>query len=242
MVPSVERPEQRWWLLGLLVLWAGFLLGGLLLGKPNPARTARMATWTRMASSLMLVIAAWSWAWMARTGPADRFAVLIAVGMTLGFVGDLCLAGLLPLREPVLGGIGAFGLGHVAYALGLFDVANRLGVETAGLHWAAWVVWLILGLAGWGFIVLPSSQPAALRWAALPYTLLLASVPGIATTLAFQAPAFASVALGGALFFVSDLILASQLFRKLHFTGINDIIWLTYGPGQMLIVYSLGFV
>ena len=36
----------------------------------------------------------------------------------------------------------------------------------------------------------------------------------------------------------SDLILAAQLFNDLSFSLIGDVIWLTYGPGQMLIVYS----
>ena len=44
---------------------------------------------------------------------------------------------------------------------------------------------------------------------------------------------------GAALFLISDLILAAQLFNDLHFRGVGDVVWLTYGPGQMLIVYSV---
>jgi hypothetical protein len=44
--------------------------------------------------------------------------------------------------------------------------------------------------------------------------------------------------LGGALFFVSDLILAAGLLGNRSIRGSDDLIWLTYGPAQMLIVYS----
>ena len=35
-----------------------------------------------------------------------------------------------------------------------------------------------------------------------------------------------------------DLILAAQLFSGLAFPLIGDVIWLTYGPAQALIVYA----
>ena len=47
-------------------------------------------------------------------------------------------------------------------------------------------------------------------------------------------------AVGAALFLASDLILAAQLFNDLRFPLISDVVWLTYGPAQMLIVYSAG--
>ena len=51
---------------------------------------------------------------------------------------------------------------------------------------------------------------------------------------------FVPLALGGALFLLSDLILAGDMFSGLYFPLIGDVIWLTYGPAQMLIVYSIG--
>jgi hypothetical protein len=32
-----------------------------------------------------------------------------------------------------------------------------------------------------------------------------------------------------------------QLFNGWHFRGIGDVVWLTYGPGQMLIVAGVFF-
>jgi hypothetical protein len=74
----------------------------------------------------------------------------------------------------------------------------------------------------------------------LPYALLLASTAGLATGLALQSTYFVPLAIGAALFLLSDLILAGELFSGLQFPLIGDVIWLTYGPGQALIVYASG--
>ena len=55
-----------------------------------------------------------------------------------------------------------------------------------------------------------------------------------------QSELFVLLAVGAALFLLSDLILAGGLFSDLKFPLIDDVVWLTYGPGQMLIVYSVG--
>ena len=74
-----------------------------------------MPLWTRIASSVVLVLAAWSWYLVSRSTTTSLFALLIAVGMTLGLLGDLFMARLLAVAQYVLFGMGAFGLGHVAY-------------------------------------------------------------------------------------------------------------------------------
>ncbi|MGQ9887684.1 MAG: lysoplasmalogenase family protein [Aggregatilineales bacterium] len=52
--------------------------------------------------------------------------------------------------------------------------------------------------------------------------------------------AFSWTALGAALFLLSDLTLADQLFSKMRFRCVGDIVWLTDGLGQMLIVFRTG--
>lgn len=79
--------SQRRWVAGLLIAWAVLLLGGFLLGSGGDV-TQRMPAWTRMGSSLVLVILGWSWFIFNRRGPTRRFALLLAAGMTCGFVGD----------------------------------------------------------------------------------------------------------------------------------------------------------
>lgn len=195
---------------------------------------------TRMLSSLTLVVAGWAWWWTSRNSDVRDYARLIAMGMTLGFVGDLFMARLLPAPEPVLGGIAAFGLGHIVYIAAMWRFARANGLEAGRTRWGAWAAWLVVGGVGWYVVVFRGQDATALHWAALPYALLLASTAGIATGMALQAPVFQPLALGAALFLFSDLILAARLFNDLDFPMINDVVWLTYGPGQALIVYSVG--
>src|SRR5574337_738325 len=102
MFPFLTDLPQRSWLLGLLILWAILLFGGFAFGTPDAHRERRMPTWTRMGSSFTLVVAGWSWYWFTRGSPVNDFSLLIAIGMTLGCIGDLFLARLLPFPEPVL--------------------------------------------------------------------------------------------------------------------------------------------
>jgi hypothetical protein len=230
------------WFLGLLGIWALLLFGGFVLGKAVTPEGPRMPTWTRMASSAALVLAAWSAyaldVWIH--GPAVQVLTLsIALGMTLGALGDLLLAQVIPMPQPTLWGMIAFGLGHVAYVGGMLAWGWQQGIAATLAGWAAWLVWVLAGVAGWDIFVYRGQRCTALHWAALPYALLLASTAGVATGLALHVLPFVSLAVGAALFLVSDLILAAHLFCGLAFRSIDDVIWLTYGPGQMLIVYAL---
>lgn len=240
MIPSTLSPPGRVLLWGLLILWALLLFGGFLLGKPTGEPLRRMPLWTRMTSSLLLVIATWTWAVLARGTAAQTFAQWLALGMTFGLLGDLSMAGLIPWGQRVLGGIAMFGLGHLFYITALVGFGNSQGLDQAGVRWGTLLVWLLIGFLGWYLMVFRGQNSTVLHWAALTYALLLASTAGFATGLALQAPQFTPMAVGAALFLISDLILAGNLFSGLRFPLLDDVVWLTYGPGQMLIVYAVG--
>ncbi len=223
---------QIFWLLVLLMAWAALLFGGLVFGSENADHTHRTPTWARMGSSLALAAAAWSYGLFARESAVGTLALFVAVGMTLGFVGDLFMARLFPVKDYVLGGIGAFGLGHLAYIAGIIGY-------TPQENWAALAVWLLIAVIAWYVVVFRGRQRTVLHVAALPYSLLLASTAGFATGLALQDSRFIALAVGAALFLLSDLLLAAQLFNNLHFRLIGDVVWLLYGPGQMLIVFCV---
>lgn len=232
------QPFPRFWLMALLLLWAFLLFGGFLFGPAD--KRQRMPKWSRLASSAVLVIVSWSWFAIARGGEASSFTLWLAIGMSLGFLGDLFMAGVLPNGRSVLSGMASFGLGHVAYIIGIWQFSNQLGLDNGATQWGSLLVWWLLAGVGWYFIVYRGQKPTTLHKAALPYALLLASTAGIATGLALQNGQFVWLALGAALFLLSDLILAAELFNDAYFPQIGDIIWLTYGPGQMLIVYAVG--
>ena len=231
---------QQFWLTGLLIVWALLLFGGFVLGRERGQPSQRMPIWTRMMSSAALVIAGWSWYLFSRDSVFALLSLFTAAGMTLGFVGDVFMAGLMPLGNRVLGGIAAFGAGHLLYISGLVWYANTAGLEMNAARTAALIVWLAVRTGGWYLVVRRGQQAGILHYAALPYALLLAGTAGTATGLATQQATFTWTALGAALFLLSDLILAGELFSGLHFRYVGDIVWLTYGPGQMLIVFGTG--
>lgn len=241
MTVGAANSGPRLWFLVLFAAWAVLLLGGFVFGTLNADETRRMPTWTRMASSLVLVLAGWSYFALERSGPAGLFSLLVAAGMSLGCLGDFFMAGLIAgeREAATLGGMASFGLGHVAYIAACVLFSNAVGLHASAARWGSWVAWILIGVVGWYLVVFrDAATPTVLDWAALPYALLLASTAGFATSLAVQDRQFVGLAAGAALFLLSDLILAGQLFRKAHFTLINDVVWLTYGPGQMLIVFA----
>ncbi len=239
MLLGISDSFEQAWLVALLAVWAALLFGGFAFGKLNAEGTHRMPTWTRIVSSLTLVVAAWSWYAFTHDSAVGAYSLFIVVGMSLGCLGDLLLAEMLPLNQPVLAGIASFGLGHVAYIAAILTFANAHHFDAPGPRWIAEAAWLLIGLVAWYLIVYRGGKPTILHYAALPYALLLASTAGFATGLALQASAFVPLAIGAALFLLSDLILAAELFNGRSFPLIGDVIWLTYGPAQALIVYSV---
>ncbi len=239
---TTVSPTARWWLIALLIAWAVLLFGGFIVGKPNPEGTRRMTLWGRLGSSFVLVVAAWSWYWFGRSSSIATPLFWIALGMTLGWIGDMFMAKIIPIKEPVIGGMSAFGLGHVAYIIGFMLWGAKLAISNAGERWIALIVWLIFGALGWYFIVWRGQKTSILHRLALPYALLLASTAGVATGLALSYATLWLLVLGAALFLLSDLILATQLFNGAKWRGIGDVVWFTYGPGQMLIVYAMGLL
>ena len=235
-------PVWRWCLLALLSLWAISLFGGFILGPTRANR--RIPLRARMLSSLALTIAAWVWfAFTIKTNrPAASYALLIALGMSWGFLGDIFLARIITKKSTssLLGGIGSFAVGHLFYIAGIILLARALQQKPGPLVAAVLLFWLIAVAAWWLLIMRGSPSPSLLHWATLPYALLLATTAGAALGLAWQQPLFYPLAAGAILFLSSDLILASSLFNDVELPLHHDIVWLTYGPGQMLIVYSIG--
>jgi hypothetical protein len=232
-------------LLVLLVVWAALLFGGYIFGRTEARGERRMSRRTRMASSFVLVAAAWLFIPIGQGSGLGPYPIFIAIGMTFGFLGDLFLAHLIPFKEHMLPGMASFALGHVAYIVGGLLLGGVLDLHAPALRVAAWLVWLLVGALGWYYLVFRGQKkPGVLHWAALPYALLLSSTVGVATGLALLDARLIPLALGAALFLFSDLMIAANVFAGLSFQRINidDLIWLTYGPGQCLIVYTTAFL
>jgi uncharacterized membrane protein YhhN len=233
------------------MLWATTLIGGTLMSfrEPETLPVSRdtFLLVSHLGSSLCLVAAAYLWFLGFSRSRAATTVALFAAGMVLGALGDFfnggALQDLVPLPDPVLGGIAAFALGHICYICGCLRVARRLGIGSRARFWGAVLFWQLFALVGWYFVVFRGarSAPPLLVWAALPYSLLLAGMTGLASGLALEDKRFFALALGGVLFLVSDLILAFRMFHG-EFANATHAVWLTYGPAQMLIVFSLGLI
>jgi uncharacterized membrane protein YhhN len=224
----------------LWIAWAGLLAAAMLVGQLD-GHAAPWPTALRMGSSLVLVVTGW-WAYASlRAAAVGPFALAIAVGMTFGAIGDFFNAGLLgfvPLADPTLGGIVAFALGHIAYITGCLQFARPAGLSNRRVLIVSVVGWQLIGLVAWYAVVMLGSERRPLVWPALPYSLLLAGTAGVTAGLALQQSRLFPLALGAALFLASDLILAFELFRG-PFAYDTECVWLTYSPGQMLIVFSI---
>jgi hypothetical protein len=235
----LDNPVQQTWLTILLLLWVLLLFGGFVFGSNKSDR--RMPAWTRLGSSAVLVVAAISWTLISRDTGTWQYALLLATGMIFGFVGDLSLAKVFTSGKSAnLGGIAAFAVGHIFYIIAIWQLGNALGSTAVSSRVGALVVWWLVGALGWYFVVFRGSEASTLQWIVLPYALLLATTAGAATGLALQEPAFWPLAIGAALFLFSDTLIGGNWFNYLEFRWIHDLIWLTYGPAQMLIVYSAG--
>ncbi len=217
--------------------------------------------WWWFVTSIILAMVAWQvWAWTrgiaaglaitdeekSRTIKSlSLFAILIALGMTLGAIPDIY--GITPKKvrpfgiEPLIVSLSLFGLGHIAYIAGSLHVGRLLGLfkkSTFRPIMAVWLVfWWLVGVVLW--YTLASNNPYSMG--CLIYTLLLATTTGTTTGLATLDRRFCPMAIGAVLFLASDGFLAVRLFHNNAY-NIGDACWITYGIGEMLIVFGAGWV
>jgi uncharacterized membrane protein YhhN len=230
-------------LLALWIAWAMCLAFAMVWGNTAAGHSSLPATWGRMGASLALVAASLVGYRTWRSTCAGRFIGLIAVGMALGTLGDFFNADMLnkivPLPDPVLGGMVSFGLGHIAYIGACFVAARVAHLRDRLARNVSLIAWLLIATVGWyGIVYLaPNEKTKPLVFPALPYSLLLAATAGFATGLAWQNRLFSFMAVGAGLFFLSDMLLALGLFRG-SLSHATELVWLSYSPGQMLIVFG----
>lgn len=224
-------------LLWLLTLGTSLLIDAKLLDQ--------ISSWKlhlRLASSVALVLT--GFLVIAMVQPRFRMiAVLVALGMLLGFLGDSTMGSVLGKEwfpNRLLGGMIFFGIGHLFYIAATEVTRRKLRLPANSRWWLAILVWQIIGVAIWYYVVGVSTKDPALHYPALGYVALLAGTCGVTTGLALLDRRFIWVALGTALFLASDALLAWEHFRG-GSTLIGFLVWATYGPGQMLIVFGFAY-
>lgn len=191
-------------------------------------------------SSLVLSVAAWincSIHWNNRFG---SFTILIASGMTLGMLADL-YGNFETIRftETLPMIILLFAIGHAFYIGGIWNLAGWWKL-TEKRRWkrillACLAIYCIIGIAFWVILVSPSDNHKNIHFPTAFYTILLSATAAIMTAAALFDKRFLIMAVGGFLFFTSDILLAVRLFQG-NLYGLGDFCWIAYGTGQMMIV------
>jgi uncharacterized membrane protein YhhN len=189
--PTLASP---WWLI------ATALSAGLAIASAPWALGQPVLNFVFKPLTTVLIIAmAWP---RGRATPALRRWVL--AGLVLSLAGDVAL--MWP-REGFLPGLVSFLLAHLAYLVAFTRV------QRFGARWLPFAVYAVV--AGAVLALLWPGVPAGLRVPVVLYVLALASMAAQAAVLWRTAPADAAarrLAVGGALFLLSDALLASNRF------------------------------
>ncbi len=240
MFQPVEEP-YRILFFALIAVWAAAFVIGMIRGRPDASFVRRLPVASRAVMIVVtLAIAGIWWLGFAAWTAADHYALWIALGLMAGAAGDLILADLFPVKHAEIPALITFGIGHIFYLIGIFSLRNLLGLVQAAPMAGALIVSTALMLAGWTLWVRNPRGRRSLNIASLIYGLLLFVTAGLAVDTAVEAGSMLPLALGLALFAISDVILAQYLIRQRSFRLIRDIVWLIYSSGQMLVAFSIG--
>jgi hypothetical protein len=224
----------------LFALEVTLLVGGLWFGRLNEEGTGRLPRWLRVLLSASLVIAAFlGWQGSAQLGAVQSYAALVFWGMAAGLIGDLIMARLIPVPQRLVFGMIAFGVGHLLYARALYHLVGLWSLREAGKPMA--ILLLTLGFCAWAWYtqVRKPGGSKVLNLGSLAYGWLIGTVVALAIWVALQDARFVPLALGALLFLASDFVLGNWVIRGHVWRSVNDVIWVTYVCGQLLIVYSV---
>ncbi|MDR0397095.1 MAG: lysoplasmalogenase [Oscillospiraceae bacterium] len=171
----------------------------------------------------------------------------LAMGAVMfSWLGDASLGGFKPLTRsmsnPSLWGLGFFAAGHLCY-IAAFTVFIRLWPQSGRRTPLMLAAFAAAAVAAWWFVCWRSGQPMPLRAASLAYALTLFAMACMAWVSAARladASRFVwPLALGGALFIISDGMIAMNWFQGWNSRWRDLLIWGTYAPAQLLL--AIGF-
>jgi uncharacterized membrane protein YhhN len=231
----VLNPAYTIVLLGYIAI-PSVLIIAFIFGHYNAERTRRTIKPLRLSTSWILVVCAWI---IFATSTSLRTpALLIALGMTFGAIGDLVLADVIPLPKRMISGIIVFAIGHLCYIAGFVQTAGVLGLNNPFSGSLLWVAFVVVAAFLWFFLIYNPAKSRVLNVGALIYGWLIAIMAGTATALALSDPRFTLTAIGGVLFLISDIILGNRELRDNGWFLVHDVVWVIYIIGQALIVLT----
>lgn len=204
--------------------------------------------WVKSGATGLLAAAMLFQAWGAA---AQDLVQIMAVGLLFGAIGDFALAR--RNDRAFLLGMAAFAIGHLIYAIALWaSTQNLLAMGLAydagqALRSGALSPFQIIGLMGLLCLLLSTElwlapKTAALRWPVRGYVLVIGAMAAVTITLVDKAGA-GLLRWGAALFVLSDLLLALQLFilsAPRWKQVFSLLLWPSYWLGQVLLMLGAG--
>jgi uncharacterized membrane protein YhhN len=157
----------------------------------------------------------------------------IALGLSLGVVGDWFLAR--RGEDAFLAGMAAFAAGHLAYAIGLLQRSAQIGLDGINAPEAAALIALLALLISTELWLSP--RTGGLRWPVRGYVAMIGAMGAVLLVLPSY-EGMGTLRFGGALFILSDLLLALRLFvvkDKARQDVLSLMLWPAYWGGQALI-------
>lgn len=181
-----------------------------------------MKTLVKVAATALLTL----WAYVLG-GPW-----LLVTALAFGVIGDGFMSG--NPKKWLLPGLLAFFVGHLAY-LALFMKAPHAPIDSVNLSIAC-AVFIFSG----GFILMLWKSLEDMRWPVVAYTIIIAFMGAAAAVLDIGTP---FVAIGAAMFIISDVLVALETFKieedaRIRFFT-SPLLWALYFGGQALIAYGL---
>jgi len=139
---------------------------------------------------------------------------------------------------PVFGMV-AFGIGHLLYVAALLHLTLRSGFTAARVLVVTLVV--MLGFCSWAWYtqVRKPGGSKVINAGSLVYGWLIGLTAALAIALAVYDTHYVTLAAGALLFLASDFVLGNWVIRGHVWKSVNDVIWVTYVSGQLLIIYSV---
>jgi hypothetical protein len=220
--------------LALLAAWVAALFAAFAFGKFNEQRTRYARRPVLMATSgLLVVMALVFWRQVGRdTAP---YALLIALGMSASFVGDLIMGEHIRTPNRVIFGGVTFALAHAFYISAILSLASTFGIR---LNWLLVLAVIAAGATFWAALVRATGRRSAMNYLMLVYMSIICVMAGLAVSMTLGVLGMWPLGVGALLFLASDVILLNQINRKNNWLLVSDVVWLLYISGQALIVWS----
>jgi uncharacterized membrane protein YhhN len=240
MFPGVPAPYATLFM-GVIGVWALAFVGGLILGRWNHERTQRLPVWTKLVMiAAVLLIGGIEWLVFTPGTAAEPYARWIFLGLLVGALGDLVMAKVFPIEKPLIPGMALFAIGHVFYLLAIFVL--RRSLYPGGFLSVALIVIPSLFAAAlmWEFLVHNPKGSPRLNTAAFFYAMLIAVTAVFAAYFPVRSQIMFLLGIGMVLFLISDVLLSQPAIKHKGFTAIQDVIWIVYSTGQLLIALSIG--